>query len=176
MHDIVTRSCILNVSTINYHRVLDLLGPCLVVHSHAVHVGIGHQKQLVHHAVKLIVVGDRHRCPLQFAQCAAVVDLVELYLKVLVLLVLHVVYDGYNDVALGLPVLELQHTLATLEVLAVDGSLVHRSPLHVHLAVSSVLPRLGANQNISLHTNYKHIRPHSFIFTLSLYKFLSAYF
>ena len=145
MHDIVTRSCILNVSAINYHRVLDLLGPGLVVHSHAVHIGVGHQQQLVHHAVELIVVSDRHRCPLQFAQCAAAGDLVELYLKVLVLLVLHVVYDGYNDLALGLSVLELQHALTALKVLAVDGSLVHRSPLHVHFAVSSVLPRLGVN-------------------------------
>ena len=146
MHDIVRGGSILHVPAVHDHGVLDLLGPGIVVHAHTINVRVGHQKQLVHHAVELVVVGDGDRGPLQFAEGSSVVNLVELDLKVLVLLVLHVVHDGDDDVPLRLAVLELKHALPTLVVLAVDGRFVQRPPLHIHFSVSAVLSKSNKNK------------------------------
>ena len=140
MHNVVHAGGVLEVATVDNHRVLELLGPSLIVHTHSVHVGVGHQHQLVHDTVKLVVIGDGDRRALDSPKAGAVGHLVQFNLKVLVLLVDHVVDDGNLEVALRFAMLKMEDALATLVVLAADGGLVHRLPLDVNVAVGSVLP------------------------------------
>ena len=144
MHDVVPCGGVLHVPAVHHHRVLELLGPGLVVDSELVHVSVGHHHQLVHHAVELVVVGDGDGGAADLAELgAAGAALHQLHLEVLVLLLLHVVDDLDLEVALGLAMLEHQLALAADVVLAADGGLVHGAPLDGHVPVRAVLPDDG---------------------------------
>ena len=52
VHDVINCGCVFDVSAVDVHGVLELLGPSLVVHTHLVNVGVGHQHQLVQNRVE----------------------------------------------------------------------------------------------------------------------------
>ena len=139
MHHIISSGRILNVPAVNNHRVFKLLSPGLVVHSQLVHVSVGHQHQLVHHACELVVIGYGDGGLGDLAKLGPVVGFIELHLEILVLLALHVVNDLDLQVSLSLAVFEVNLALASHIVLPADGRLVHRPPLDGDVAVRSVL-------------------------------------
>ncbi len=52
VHDVVACGGVLHVAAVHVHGVLQLLRPGLVVHSHAVHVHVGHHHEAIHDRVE----------------------------------------------------------------------------------------------------------------------------
>ena len=140
VHDIVYSAGLLNISSVDYHGIFQLLGPCIVVNSEFIHISVGPHHNLVHDAVEVIVVGDGNSSFLDLAKLPTVVHLVQFYLKVFILLRIHVVHNGNVNAPLGLAVLELDDTLPAGEVLATDRRLVRCLPLDGDVTIRPVLP------------------------------------
>ena len=140
VHYVVDGCRIVDVPSVHHHRVLHLLSPGLVLNPQLIHVCAGHHHHLVHDRVELVVVGDCDGGLGDLAQFSAVVHLVQLNLKVLVLLCLHVVDNGDVDRSLRLSVLELQFSFTASVVLARDSCLVNCLPFHLQVSICSILP------------------------------------
>ena len=63
MHQIVRVCGVLQVASIDQHRVLDLLGPAALVQTELGELGLGHGDHVVDDVVVLLVAGDGHRRP-----------------------------------------------------------------------------------------------------------------
>ncbi len=121
---------------------LELLCPCFIVNTHTIHVRVGHQQQLTHHTVELVVVGDSDRGALHLSKLCPLCYLQQLNLKHFILLWLKIIYNGNADVALGLAMLEGQLALSAGIVLAVDGRFIDSLPFYYDFAVSTILPKI----------------------------------